>query len=186
MNARVALARQHEPSSRWRLYRPSARKSGRWRRWPPLAHSDFTADRIKFFSFFLFFFLFLLFFNSPCGAVHHEKKEPPPQKKNKRKETEPKKRKRMVGWVYAFETPNIPGAVKIGATKHDPAERLRDANSSEWAQPDAYSIVWAVKSRNPLRVEARNPYAPRCASHLPEPRLLPPDDRRGAASGHGT
>lgn len=38
----------------------------------------------------------------------------------------------MVGWVYAFTTPSMPGIVKIGATNRDPAERLREANADTW------------------------------------------------------
>ena len=56
----------------------------------------------------------------------------------------------MVGWVYAFESPSMPGLVKIGATKRDPAKSLWEANSNdEWRLPD-YSIAWAVNVEDPF------------------------------------
>jgi hypothetical protein len=58
----------------------------------------------------------------------------------------------MVGYVYAFETPSVPGVVKIGATNRDPVERLREA-SRTWHEPDAYRIVWAVRVEDPFASE---------------------------------
>ncbi len=56
-----------------------------------------------------------------------------------------KKERRMVGWVYALETPCMPGIVKIGATVRDPAECLRKANAGDTGPPQAYRIAWAAK-----------------------------------------
>ena len=59
----------------------------------------------------------------------------------------------MVGWVYAFESPSMPGVVKIGATDRDPEERLHEANESDTHPPDAYRIAWAVKVEDPFASE---------------------------------
>ena len=62
----------------------------------------------------------------------------------------------MVGWVYAFESPSMPGMVKIGATDRDPEERLHDANESDtWRPPEAYRIAWSVEVDAPFLVEKR-------------------------------
>jgi hypothetical protein len=61
----------------------------------------------------------------------------------------------MVGWVYAFETPCMPGIVKIGATVRDPAERLRKANAGDTGPPQAYRIAWAAKVEDPFLVKRR-------------------------------
>ena len=48
----------------------------------------------------------------------------------------------MAGYVYAFASPSMPGVVKIGATAHDPAARLVDANSADrWRPPEPYELV---------------------------------------------
>ena len=48
----------------------------------------------------------------------------------------------MAGYVYAFATPSMAGIVKIGATTHDPAARLAEANSSDtWRPPLPYELV---------------------------------------------
>ena len=73
------------------------------------------------------------------------------KKEQKKRDGNRKKRKRMVGWVYAFENPSMPGMVKIGATDRDPAERLHEANESDtWRPPEAYSIAWAVRVEDPF------------------------------------
>jgi P4 family phage/plasmid primase-like protien len=63
-------------------------------------------------------------------------------------------KKKMVGWVYAFVTPSDEGVVKFGATGRDPAERLREANST-WrrAGHDAYAIAAAARVDDPFAVE---------------------------------
>jgi hypothetical protein len=58
----------------------------------------------------------------------------------------------MVGWVYAFVTPSMPGIVKFGATERDPTERLREANASTWSLPE-YSVAAATKVDDPFAVE---------------------------------
>ena len=48
----------------------------------------------------------------------------------------------MAGYVYAFASPSMPGVVKIGATAHDPAARLAEANSADtWRPPLPYELV---------------------------------------------
>ena len=48
----------------------------------------------------------------------------------------------MAGYVYAFASPSMAGIVKIGATTHDPAARLVDANSADtWRPPAPYELV---------------------------------------------
>ena len=62
----------------------------------------------------------------------------------------------MVGWVYAFATPSMPGIVKIGATDRDPTVRLMEANEPDtWRPPEAYYLEWAVKVDRPFEVERR-------------------------------
>ena len=61
----------------------------------------------------------------------------------------------MVGWVYAFESPSMPGVVKIGATDRDPEERLHEANESDTRPPEAYRIAWAAEVDAPFIVEKR-------------------------------
>ncbi len=57
----------------------------------------------------------------------------------------------MGGWVYAFETPSMPGVVKLGATTRDPVERLNEANTcSTWRLPEAYKIAWAANVDAPF------------------------------------
>jgi hypothetical protein len=48
----------------------------------------------------------------------------------------------MAGYVYAFASPSMAGIVKIGATTHDPAARLVDANSADtWRPLEPYELV---------------------------------------------
>ena len=62
----------------------------------------------------------------------------------------------MVGCVYAFATPSMPGIVKIGATDRDPTARLMEANEPDtWRPPEAYYVEWAVKVDRPFEVERR-------------------------------
>ncbi len=72
------------------------------------------------------------------------------KKSEKRKESEAT----MVGWVYAFVNPTMPGRVKLGATNRDPVERLHEANSCTWLDCK-FSIAWAVKFEDAFAVERR-------------------------------
>jgi hypothetical protein len=58
----------------------------------------------------------------------------------------------MVGWVYAFVTPSMPGIVKFGATERDPTERLREANASTWHLHE-YTAAAATRVDDPFAVE---------------------------------
>ena len=60
----------------------------------------------------------------------------------------------MTGWVYAFETPSMPGFIKIGATRRSPAERLDEANASDtWRPPHPYVITCSVEVADPFAGE---------------------------------
>jgi len=60
----------------------------------------------------------------------------------------------MTGWVYAFETPSMPGFVKIGATRRSPAERLDEANASDtWRPPHPYVVTCAAEVADPFASE---------------------------------
>ena len=60
----------------------------------------------------------------------------------------------MTGWVYAFATPSMPGIIKIGATKRDPAARLEEANASDtWRPPRAYVAVCVAQVDDPFASE---------------------------------
>jgi hypothetical protein len=69
--------------------------------------------------------------------------------------TEPKKKTRAItGWVYAFATPSMPGIIKIGATRRDPAARLEEANASDtWRPPRAYVAVCVAQVDDPFASE---------------------------------
>ena len=58
----------------------------------------------------------------------------------------------MVGWVYAFATPSMPGIVKIGATNRDPAERLREANADTWHMHE-YVVACVAEVADAFAVE---------------------------------
>ena len=58
----------------------------------------------------------------------------------------------MVGWVYAFVTPSMPGIAKFGATERDPTERLREANACTWHMHE-YAIAAAQEVDDPFAVE---------------------------------
>ena len=58
----------------------------------------------------------------------------------------------MVGWVYAFVTPSMPGIAKFGATERDPTERLREANACTWHLHE-YAIAAAQEVDDPFAVE---------------------------------
>jgi hypothetical protein len=65
-----------------------------------------------------------------------------------------KKTRAMTGWVYAFATPSMPGIIKIGATKRDPAARLEEANASDtWRPPRAYVAVCVAQVDDPFASE---------------------------------
>jgi len=59
-----------------------------------------------------------------------------------------------MGWVYAAVSASMPGIVRIGASKHDPARRLREANASEWNLPD-YTIACAAEVDDPFAAKSR-------------------------------
>ena len=62
----------------------------------------------------------------------------------------------MAGYVYAFATPSMAGIVKIGATTHDPAARLADANSADtWRPPEPYELVCSAHGAHELRPRSR-------------------------------
>ena len=58
----------------------------------------------------------------------------------------------MVGWVYAFATPSMPGIVKIGATNRDPSERLREANADTWHMHE-YVVACVAEVADAFAVE---------------------------------
>ncbi len=58
----------------------------------------------------------------------------------------------MVGWVYAFVTPSMPGIIKFGATDRDPIERLRKANACTW-HLHVYTVAAATRVDDPFAVE---------------------------------
>ena len=48
----------------------------------------------------------------------------------------------------------MPGMIKIGATRRDPAERLREANESDtWRPPHAYGVAGAAEVEDPFAAE---------------------------------
>ena len=60
----------------------------------------------------------------------------------------------MAGWVYGFASPSMPGVIKIGATRRDPAERLAEANASDtWRPPHAYVVACAAEVTDPFACE---------------------------------
>ena len=60
----------------------------------------------------------------------------------------------MTGWVYAFETPSMPGFLKIGATRRSPVERLEEANASDtWRPPHPYVVACAAEVADPFACE---------------------------------
>ena len=62
----------------------------------------------------------------------------------------------MAGYVYAFASPSMPGVVKIGATAHDPAARLAEANSADtWRPPLPYELVCSAHGAHELRPRSR-------------------------------
>jgi hypothetical protein len=60
----------------------------------------------------------------------------------------------MAGYVYAFASPSMAGIVKIGATTHDPAARLADANSADtWRPPEPYALVCSARVASAFATE---------------------------------
>jgi hypothetical protein len=58
----------------------------------------------------------------------------------------------MAGYVYA--SPSKAGIVKIGATTHDPAARLADANSADtWRPPEPYALVCSARVASAFATE---------------------------------
>ncbi len=82
------------------------------------------------------------------------KKREKNEKKPPQNASEENKKKTKMGWVYAFGTPSMPGIVKIGATRRDPAERLREANTCDtWRPPHPYVTVCVVEVEDPFAAE---------------------------------
>jgi hypothetical protein len=57
------------------------------------------------------------------------------------------------GYVYAFSNELMPGILKIGMTKRDPNERLKEANSPDTWKPCNYKILIAKKCFEPEKKE---------------------------------
>jgi hypothetical protein len=60
----------------------------------------------------------------------------------------------MAGWVYALVTPSMPGVVHLGATAHDPNERVNEANACKWHMPD-YTVACARQVDDAFAAERR-------------------------------
>ena len=59
-----------------------------------------------------------------------------------------------MGWVYAFVNASMQGIVKIGATKREVSERLKEANASDtWRPPRAYVIACTAEVADPFATE---------------------------------
>ena len=60
----------------------------------------------------------------------------------------------MLGYIYCFSNPSMPGILKVGMTERTPEIRLIEANSSDtWRPPTPYKIVFAKKVLNPKQKE---------------------------------
>jgi hypothetical protein len=73
-----------------------------------------------------------------------------------------------MGWVYAFVNASMQGIVKIGATRREVAERLKEANASDtWRPPRAYVIACTAEVADPFateRLRKRHTLSPRLAA----------------------
>ena len=73
------------------------------------------------------------------------------------------------GYVYCFSSASMPGIVKIGATKRDPSERLREANAAgTWRPPLPYELEGALRFVDAFAVESA--IHVRLAPHRESPR----------------
>ena len=73
------------------------------------------------------------------------------------------------GYVYCFSSASMPGIVKIGATKRDPSERLREANAAgTWRPPLPYELEGALRFVDAFAVESA--IHVRLAPHRVNPR----------------
>ena len=73
------------------------------------------------------------------------------------------------GYVYCFSSASMPGIVKIGATKRDPSERLREANAAgTWRPPLPYELEGALRFVDAFAVERA--IHVRLAPHRESPR----------------
>ena len=59
------------------------------------------------------------------------------------------------GFVYCFANESMPGILKIGMTKREPLDRLKEANSSDtWRPPTPYTIEFAKHVTKPREKES--------------------------------
>lgn len=66
-----------------------------------------------------------------------------------------KSNKEFDGFVYCFANESMPGILKIGMTKRDPLDRLKEANSSDtWRPPTPYTIEFAKHVTKPREKES--------------------------------
>ena len=73
------------------------------------------------------------------------------------------------GYVYCFSSASMPGIVKIGATKRDHSERLREANAAgTWRPPLPYELEGALRFVDAFAVESA--IHVRLAPHRESPR----------------
>jgi hypothetical protein len=73
------------------------------------------------------------------------------------------------GYVYCFSSASMPGIVKIGATRRDPSERLREANAAgTWRPPLPYELEGALRFVDAFAVERA--IHVRLAPHRESPR----------------
>lgn len=58
------------------------------------------------------------------------------------------------GYLYCFSNPSMEGILKIGMTKRNPEERLKEANKSDtWKPPTDYELLSSVKCYEPEKKE---------------------------------
>ena len=58
------------------------------------------------------------------------------------------------GYLYCFSNPSMKGILKIGMTKRNPDERLKEANKSDtWKPPTDYELLYSVKCYEPEKKE---------------------------------
>lgn len=58
------------------------------------------------------------------------------------------------GYLYCFSNPSMEGILKIGMTKRNPDERLKEANKSDtWKPPTDYELLYSVKCYEPEKKE---------------------------------